>query len=167
VKVPADRSARQIQHLADFRAGPAVDVRELDDETLMLRERRERRSKARANLRALGWIEVGGDVVVGPQMEFRHMPFSRRSRTNGVERAIHDDLEEPRREWSRRVERVEGVERGNERVLHEILRVLRLPEDPVGDGERPSRITLGQLVERLVVAALNTTDEPLLIVRRL
>jgi hypothetical protein len=75
------------------------------------------------------------------------------------QRGVDDDPVQPRVELRPRLEAVNRLERAHERVLHGVLRVGVVSEQPAGHREQPAAIGADDELERRVVAALQARDE--------
>src|SRR5687768_16984581 len=109
----------------------------------MPRQRLELYPEALADLESLGIVGIAGGIA--PEMNDFHVTLPRRPSARRIQHAVDHDLGEPRREWPRRIERPDVLERRHEGVLHEIFGVLHLTENSIGDGERTLRVTAGEL----------------------
>ncbi len=83
-----------------------------------------------------------------------------------VEGGIDQQAVEPGPERAARLERVDPLQGAYEGVVHEVLRVLHVLEEPVGDGERLIGVAFHESGEGLAVATLGAGDQPGLVAGR-
>ena len=72
---------------------------------------------------------------------------------------VEHDSHEPGTERAPRFERIDPPDRRDERVLHHILGIRGVLQQPVRDRERPLGVAPREKVERLAVATLDPRDE--------
>jgi hypothetical protein len=74
------------------------------------------------------------------------------ARTEGIERAIGGDPVQPRADRHTSLELLKAAPRCEQRLLEQILGVLRGADDPVGVQFELAPVGIGQLAERVLVA---------------
>ena len=109
------------------------------------------------NLTMLG--RVGGTWPAISHIFFQRVDGSRRSRCHLIEPPIHDDPRQPGPEWSGEIEAVDVLERREEDILYEVLRVLTMPHKPHRQRHRPREVSLYDPPERITLTDQNTSEK--------
>jgi len=109
------------------------------------------------NLTMLGLVRGTRPAVSHIVLE--RVDRSRRSRRHLIEPPIHDDPRQPGPEGSGEIEAVDVLERREEGILYEILRVLTVPHEPHRQRHRPREVSLYDLPERITLTDQNTGEK--------
>jgi len=76
-----------------------------------------------------------------------------------VEGRIDEQPVEPRPEWAARPQRIYAFQRAQQRVLHEVLGILSVLQEPIGHSECLVRISIDQVSKGFRVALTHSLDE--------
>ena len=176
-----DRWRGGIEHLGDLPGAEAEHVAQHEHRALLRREmlkadderQRDRLFRLVARLRSgslVGdaleqdvWVGLEPDrlAVAGrlghlghPLQVFRAAP----ARPQGIQRAVGGDPVQPGTDRRALLELLEAAPRGEQRLLQQVLGVLRRADDPVDVQLQLTPVGVGQLAERVLVAGARTGE---------
>ena len=89
-----------------------------------------------------------------------------RSRRHLIESPIYDDPRQPGPEWPSEIEAVDVLERGEESVLNEILRVLTVAHEPHRQRHRPREVSLDDTAKRITLTDQNASEKLAVLIGR-
>ena len=90
---------------------------------------------------------------------------AQRTRLPGVNSRVDQQAKEPGREGAAVVETGNPVERAHERLLHQILRVLDVPEEAPCDYRRAPNVPADERIVRRRIATSDAIDERMIVIR--
>ncbi len=169
-----DRRLADLEHLGDLRGAVAEHVAQHEHRALLRREmlkadderQRDRLLGLVARLRSGSLVRdpLEEDVGVGlepdrlaPACRLRHLghplgPRAAPARPQGIQRAVGGDPVQPGTDRRASLELLKAAPRGEQRLLEQVLGVLRRADDPVDVQLELTPVGVGQLAERVLVA---------------
>ncbi len=105
---------------------------------------------------------VGGARAVIGEVDVHRVDADRLDPSQVVEAAVARDPIQPRPDVDRSLVGEDRVERGGENLLEHVLGVLARAEQMPAEGEQPRLVAIHEQLERVLVAAADQRDEPLI-----